>query len=326
MDYVVKDDFFNSVKDEVTCSICLDIKIDPMMCNKCQNSYCANCINNWQKQSSSCPFKCQYPSYTSSRIVKNLICKLNFKCKNGCNEIIPFEKLKTHYEFECTKLDYKEKYEKLLVKYNQLLLEKNQLEEKLKSSSNNEIDSRILDNRDEILFIQNILSQSHAPGFKLNLIYRATRDGDMAQNFHEHCDNKQGGILIIIQTDKNIKFGGFSDAVWTSYSHPEKLNAGKNVCGNINFLFQINKRKKYELTNYMKILTSIYCRANVGPCFGELGEDIWVKGQHFLTNGGLLHKDKDKGRICSFNTDDYELTNGERNFNIKELEAFWLNY
>ena len=34
MDYVVKDDFFNSVKDEVTCSICLDIKIDPMMCNK----------------------------------------------------------------------------------------------------------------------------------------------------------------------------------------------------------------------------------------------------------------------------------------------------
>lgn len=59
------------------------------MCNKCQNSYCANCINNWQKQSSSCPFKCQYPSYTSSRIVKNLICKLNFKCKNGCNEIIP---------------------------------------------------------------------------------------------------------------------------------------------------------------------------------------------------------------------------------------------
>ena len=114
MDYVVKDDFFNSVKDEVTCSICLDIKIDPMMCNKCQNSYCANCINNWQKQSSSCPFKCQYPSYASSRIVKNLICKLNFKCKNGCNEIIPFEKLKTHYEFECTKLDYKEKYEKLL--------------------------------------------------------------------------------------------------------------------------------------------------------------------------------------------------------------------
>ena len=45
-----------------------------------------------------------------------------------------------------------------------------------------------------------------------------------------------------------------------------------------------------------------------------------------MTNGGLLHKDKDKGRICSFNTDDYELTNGERNFNIKELEAFWLNY
>ena len=44
IDYVIKDEFFNSIKEEVTCSICLDIKIDPIMCTKCQNSYCANCI------------------------------------------------------------------------------------------------------------------------------------------------------------------------------------------------------------------------------------------------------------------------------------------
>ena len=326
MEYVVKDDYFNSVKEEVTCTICLDIKLEPMMCSKCQNSYCVNCIKKWENQSSLCPFKCQNPSYTSARIIKNLVSKLNFKCKNGCNEIIPFDRLKTHQEFECSKLDYKDKYEKLLVKYNQLLLEKNQLEEKLKSSSDNEIDSRILDNRDEILFIQNILSQSHAPGFKLNLIYRATRDGDMAQNFHEHCDNKQGGVLIVIQTDKNIKFGGFSDAAWTSYTNPMEKTSGKNVCGNINFLYQVNNRKKFALTNYTKILTGIFCRADVGPCFGELGEDIWIKGRNFLTYGGLVHKDKDNGRTCSYNTNDYELTNGERVFKIKELEAFWLNY
>ena len=76
----------------------------------------------------------------------------------------------------------------------------------------------------------------------------------------------------------------------------------------------------------MKKLTSIFCRDDVGPCFGELGEDIWIRNGNFLQKGGILHKDKEKGRICSFDTADFELTNGEKNFRIKELEAFWLRY
>ena len=329
IEYVIKDDYFNSVKEEVTCTICLDIKIDPVMCSKCQNSFCSNCIKNWEKQSSECPFKCQFPSYTPARIIKNLVSKLNFKCKNGCNEIIPFEKLKIHNEEECKKLDYKQKYENLLVKYNELAREKKNLinvNNNITSFSNFNLDSYILTNNEEVSFIHKILSDHYSPGFKLNLIYRATRDGDTAQNFHEHCDNKQGGILIVIETDKNIKFGGFSDAVWTSYSNPLRNTIGNNVCGSVNFLYQVNKRKKYALTNWTKKLTAIFCRKDVGPCFGELGEDIWVKGRHFLIGGGLIHKDKDKGRICSYNTEDYELTNGDPTFNIRELEAFWLNH
>ena len=224
----------------------------------------------------------------------------------------------------------KDKYEKLLVKYKQLELEKKHLEEIVNSGNNNNInnnmDSLILNNPDEISFIYRIISEHYAPGFKLNLIYRASRDGDTGPIFHQHCDNKQGGVLIVIQTDKNIKFGGFSDAAWTSYTNPMEKTSGKNVCGNINFLYQVNNRKKFALTNYTKILTGIFCRADVGPCFGELGEDIWIKGRNFLTYGGLVHKDKDNGRTCSYNTNDYELTNGERVFKIKELEAFWLNY
>jgi len=65
IEYVVKDYFFNSIKDEETCTICLDIKIDPMMCNNCHNFYCANCIKNCQRQSSSFPFNCRFPFSTS---------------------------------------------------------------------------------------------------------------------------------------------------------------------------------------------------------------------------------------------------------------------
>ena len=323
---VIQDDFFNSIKEEVTCSICLDIKVDPMMCTKCQNSYCANCIKNWEKKSLQCPFKCDSPSYISARVVRNLICKLNFKCKNGCNDIIPFEKIESHYAFECKKLDYKERYEKLLVKYNELALEKKQLQENFDSLFKFDINSMILKNKNEVFFIYKILSNHYKEGFKLELLYRATRDGDNGKKFHECCDNKPGGILVIIQTNKNIKFGGFSDAVWISFSNPEKKAIGKNFCGEVNFLYQINKKKVYALKNHMKKLTSIFCREDVGPCFGELGEDIWIKSDHFLQKGGILHKDKMKGRICSFDTAEFELTNGEQNFQIKELEAFWLKH
>ena len=79
------------------------------MCTKCQNSYCSKCITNWQRTSSKCPFHCDSPNYTVARLVKNLLCKLNFKCKNGCNKIINYKKKKNHNEYECEKINSQEK-------------------------------------------------------------------------------------------------------------------------------------------------------------------------------------------------------------------------
>ena len=326
IDYIIKDDFFNSVKEEVTCSICLDIKIDPVMCVKCQNSYCSKCIRDWQSKSGLCPFQCESPQYNTARVVKNLVCKLNFRCKNGCDKIIPFEKIQTHNEFECEKINFREKYQKLIDKYNVLLEQNKELEQNVEKIFHFNMDSLILENKNELFFIYNNLILLYKTKFTLDLLYRASRDGDSGKKFHELCDYKSGGILILIQTDKNIKFGGFTDAQFISYQNPEKKAAGKNGYGNINFLFQINKRKIYKLklNEQNKKYASIFCRSDVGPCFGELGEDIWIKPENFLIKGGILHKDKEKGRICSFDTEDYELNNGESRFKINELEAFWL--
>ena len=99
------------------------------------------------------------------------------------------------------------------------------------------MDSVILDNKNELFFNYNSLCNYFHGKFVFELLYRATRDGDKL------CDNKQGGILIIIKTDKNIKFWGLTDDKIISYQNPEKTAAGKNGYDNINFLFQINKRK-----------------------------------------------------------------------------------
>ncbi len=326
IDYIIKDDFFNSVKEEVTCSICLDIKIDPLMCTKCQNSYCSKCIKNWQSKSGLCPYQCESPKYSIARVVKNLVSKLNFRCKNGCDKIINFEKIQAHNEFECEKINFRDKYQKLLDKYNELLEQNKELEKNVEKIFHFNMESLILENKNELFFIYDNLVHHFKYKFTLELLYRASRDGDSGQKFHELCDHKPNGILILIKTDKNIKFGGFTDAQFISYQNPEKKAAGKNAYGNISFLFQINKRKifKIKLNEQSKKYAAIFCRSDVGPCFGELGEDIWIKPENFLIKGGILHKDKDKGRICSYDTEDYELNNGESRFKIDELEAFWL--
>ena len=333
--YAIKNEFYNSIEEEIICSICRNIKLNPVMCSKCQNSFCSNCIEEWKKKSQICPFKCFGPEYINCRIIKNLLSKLTFKCKNNCEVIIPYDKLSSHYDYECEKIEDKEKSKNLLIKYNKLESEYNILEKDYKELKTNfilllgfKLDSNIIyDNPNDLFFIKDCLLQ-HYTNTKINLdlIYRASRDGDTSQKFHELCDDKDNGILIVYKTDKNIIFGGFSNAKWCSYSKEDDPKIGQNFTGTVNFLFQLNNRKKYYLRkkeNNEKI-AAIYCRFNSGPCFGSLGEDIWISGNFFSKNG-ILHKDKEKGRKCSFDTKyDYELNNGESHFKLVELEAFIL--
>jgi hypothetical protein len=48
---------------------------------------------------------------------------------------------------------------------------------------------------------------------KWSLLYRGSRDGFRASNFHSHCDNKPITLTIIKSTSGNI-FGGFTSAHW----------------------------------------------------------------------------------------------------------------
>ena len=327
--FVIKDDFYKSISDEITCSICSNIKRNPKMCTKCQNSFCSNCIEKWEKKAKICPYKCENPEYTFCRIVNNLLLKLNFNCKNNCGEIISYDQLNNHYEFDCAKIDLKEKNKKLLLKYNQLEVKYNKLHKAFVSLLNFDLCSKIINEPDDLVFLRDCFYTSFQIEKKMSfeLLFRATKDGDTGQKFHECCDNKEGGILVLYHTDKNIIFGGFSDAKWISYSNPDKKAAGKDQTGNINFLFQLNNKKKYILRIAQKPdkASAIFCRSDCGPCFGSLGEDIWCR-TNFLSKKGKLHKDKEKGRKCSFNTQyDYELNNGEPDFQLIELEAFLLN-
>ena len=60
--------------------------------------------------------------------------------------------------------------------------------------------------------------------FNYTLIYRANRDGDSAEEFHNHCD-KQGKTLTLVLTQNGWKFGDYADAEWDSLKiYDERYN------------------------------------------------------------------------------------------------------
>ncbi len=51
------------------------------------------------------------------------------------------------------------------------------------------------------------------PKARLELIYRASVDGQMGKNFHSKCDHIYPTITFY-KTDTNIKFGGYTESDW----------------------------------------------------------------------------------------------------------------
>jgi hypothetical protein len=122
---ISQDDIHNKkeaskMKDLLTCPICHNILISPVQCDKCNKCFCKRCIHDYKDSKTKCPFKCENPTYTENKFVKNVLSILKFKCKNKCGEIINYEDLERHYIEECNRIDFKASYKDLLTKYKAL--------------------------------------------------------------------------------------------------------------------------------------------------------------------------------------------------------------
>ena len=96
-------------------------------------------------------------------------------------------------------------------------------------------DSNIIKTNEEKQFLDNMLKDKFPyKNCILNLIYRATRDGDAISTFHNKCDNKTQ-ILVLYHTIKGVKFGGYTD-IGFDCSNSIKTDLKS-------FVFQINKKK-----------------------------------------------------------------------------------
>ena len=97
---LIKDEIYKNFEYSLTCNICQDIMIDPMMCMNCQAVYCQKCIEDWLKKSNSCTNRCKNINFKKSILSQNFLSKLKFICKN-CEKVLDYDDVKQHSLTKC---------------------------------------------------------------------------------------------------------------------------------------------------------------------------------------------------------------------------------
>jgi len=160
----------------------------------------------------------------------------------------------------------------------------------------------IIQNSDELELITRKINKSNQK-ITLNLLYKATADSDKAAAFHSKCDDAKSSI-VLVETDQGKRFGGFTTCSWSGQCVDKKDEDA--------FIFSLDKMKTY---NNIEGEDAIGCYPKFGPIF--LGCQIRIYDNAF-TKGGTTFE-----RGLNYETEeDFELTGGERTFNVSEIEVY----
>ena len=142
---------------------------------------------------------------------------------------------------------------------------------------------------------------------KFNLIYKATVDSDKAIAFHNNCD-KAGSSVVLIETTKGKRFGGFTRCSWEGDCINKKDNDA--------FVFSLDKMMTYDIISGKD---AIGCYPDFGPVF--FGCQIRVYDNAFIQGGTTFQKGVNYQTL-----EDYELSGGEKAYGIKEIEVYEVRY
>ena len=178
------------------------------------------------------------------------------------------------------------------------------------------IDSKIISKYKKQIDLVELCKLS-AKQFKL--LYRASRDGFQASNFHAKCDN-QPRTLTIIKTTEGYIFGGYTAVAWDSSSG---YKADPNA-----FIFSLVNVRSTPLLIPVKIdsVYSIVCGDSYGPVFGR-GHDIFIgkNANTETTSSSHLGHSYDLKLFSVGSLQARSFLAGSYKFQTSEIEVFQLN-
>ena len=171
-------------------------------------------------------------------------------------------------------------------------------------------------------------NQSYKKLKEIKLLYRGSRDGFKAVNFHEKCNNK-GETLVIIKSNDDYIFGGYTEINWdnTTWNGKvgEKNNARRDGNGN-EFVFTLKNPhnispSKFNMRNEW-LNHSICCDVNLGPIFGC--NDIRIENECNIRKNSFSFYDFQPGEYCFNDTTGKKrlLFTGTKTYTVKEIEVY----
>ena len=166
-----------------------------------------------------------------------------------------------------------------------------------------EVEGDIIHDLKELEMITKKINKDENKKIIINLLYKASVDSDRASVFHEKCDQAQNTI-VLVETKDGKRFGGYTTCNWSGNcvdkNDPEA------------FIFSFDKMKTYD---NIPGDDAIGCYPKFGPIF--LGCQIKIFDNAFTKGGTTFEKE------LNFNTEeDYELTGGNRTFEVKDIEVY----
>ena len=170
-----------------------------------------------------------------------------------------------------------------------------------KNINNNDLEeSKIICKEDFIIVSIGINKNLNKIIKKVKLLYRATRDGDKAKNFHLKCDGKKNTVTFV-KTKNGKKFGGFTQSPW---------NSSNNWITDVNvFVFSLNNFECYYYNNNGNM---VYESASTGPYFGA-GPDLYINNNCLSSSSSISQSSFNYGKnnaltgASSFQVEDYDV-------------------
>ena len=169
--------------------------------------------------------------------------------------------------------------------------------------------SEIIRNLDDYEFIRDSLGK-----ISLKMVFNSIYHGDYAMDVHSRANYHH--TLVLIETENGNRFGGYTSDNFTPQTFgltSTSIELFKR--DNAAFLFNLDSKKVYNIKP-KEAIKALDCDDYFTLCFGE--GDLVLRDK-FLSSGGISTF---PGYYGDENTQENELTNGEKEFEIKAFEVY----
>ena len=169
--------------------------------------------------------------------------------------------------------------------------------------------SEIIRNLDDYEFIRDSLGK-----ISLKMVFNSIYHGDYAMDVHSRANYHH--TLVLIETENGNRFGGYTSDNFTPQTFgltSTSIELFKK--DNAAFLFNLDLKKVYNIKP-KEAIKALDCDDYFTLCFGE--GDLVLRDK-FLSSGGISTF---PGYYGDENTQENELTNGEKEFEIKAFEVY----